>query len=123
MLPSIALYKLTVSNFGRSYPVPLGSLYKVLHLLLVDVPYLGIRIYLWQLGSDISLFIIKNMYSIARYLRDLYTESKHLKEFYDQRRRVAKMKNLASLNCKFSNALHEQVVVAIEADAKAEPLG
>ena len=76
MLPAIALYKLTVSGFGDTYPLPLEILYKVLHLFLVNIPYLSVRLYLWQFYgySDTSIFLVKNVYSIFSLVRGIYPD-------------------------------------------------
>jgi hypothetical protein len=76
MLPAIALYKLTISGFGETYPLPLEILYKLLHLFLVNIPYLSVRIYLWQMYeySDTSIFLVKNVYSIFTLFRGIYPD-------------------------------------------------
>ncbi|XP_075525438.1 uncharacterized protein LOC142557460 isoform X1 [Dermacentor variabilis] len=76
LLPTLALFKLSQCEFGQ-LPRPLGLklLYKVLHMGLVNVPYLAIRIYLWSFfGHDVSLFLIKNLLGIYSALRTLVPE-------------------------------------------------
>jgi len=70
MLPAVGLYKLTVTSFGET-PLLLEILYKFLHLFLVNIPYLSVRIYLWQYYSysDTSVFLVKNIYAIIALLR------------------------------------------------------
>lgn len=86
VLPAITIYKLSASNFGRVYNVPLESLYKFLHLLLVNVPFLCIRIYLWSMFStDTAIFMIKNIYAIIAFIRGVYPDMKLLKEILRQR--------------------------------------
>lgn len=73
---ALALFKLSQCEFGQ-LPRPLGLklLYKVLHMGLVNVPYLAIRIYLWSFfGHDVSLFLIKNLLGIYSALRTLVPE-------------------------------------------------
>lgn len=77
LLPTITLYKLSLSNFGRS-KCPVGALllYKILHLLLVNIPYLGVRVYLWTaFDKDVSLFIVKNILGIFSVLRTIVPDS------------------------------------------------
>ncbi|CAL8129487.1 unnamed protein product [Orchesella dallaii] len=85
LLPSITIYKLTASNFGRIYNVPLEALYKVLHLVLVNIPFLGVRLYLWNMFStDTAIFMIKNIYSIIGFVRGFYGDLNLLKTFVRQ---------------------------------------
>ncbi len=50
----------------------LNGVYHLSHLALVNVPYLGVRIYLWSgYGSDISLFVMKNVIGILWHLKDV----------------------------------------------------
>lgn len=79
LLPTITLYKISMSNFGRA-ECPVGALllYKILHLLLVNVPYLAVRIYLWTaFDRDVSLFIVKNILGIFSVLRTIIPDSWH----------------------------------------------
>lgn len=76
LLPTLALFKLSQCEFGQ-LPRPLGLklLYKLLHMCLINVPYLGIRIYLWSfMGRDVSLFLVKNILGIYSTLRTLLPE-------------------------------------------------
>jgi hypothetical protein len=87
MLPSIALYKLSVSDYGRTYPVQLEFLYKILHLVFVNGSYLGVRLYLWSyFHTDTSMFIIKNIYSILMFLREVPEDMKKLEALWRLRR-------------------------------------
>lgn len=53
-------------------PLDLKGVYHLCHLALVNIPYLGVRIYLWSgFGSDISLFIMKNVIGILFHLKDV----------------------------------------------------
>ena len=49
MLPTIALYMLSMSDFGRHLDKVIGIkvVYQLLHLLVINIPFLGVRIYLW----------------------------------------------------------------------------
>lgn len=81
MLPAVTIYKLSASNFGRTYNVPLETLYKVLHLILVNLPFLGFRIYFWQMFStDTAIFMIKNVYAIVAFTRTIYPDIKLLQQ-------------------------------------------
>lgn len=77
LLPTLALFKLSQCEFGQ-LPRPLGLklLYKLLHLCLINVPYLAIRLYLWSFfGHDVSLFLIKNLLGIYSAVRTLVPEA------------------------------------------------
>lgn len=49
MLPTMALYMLSMSDFGRHLEKVIGIkvVYQLLHLLVINIPFLGVRIYLW----------------------------------------------------------------------------
>lgn len=106
MLPALGFYKLTVSNFGRTYPIPLETVYKVLHLLLVNVSYFAIRVYLWKLFSvDTSIFFVKNIYAILTFIRDVYPDIKNL-QLYFQRKRNRIISNKSSPTGDQSHSFH-----------------
>lgn len=89
LLPTLALFKLSQCEFGQ-LPRPLGLklLYKLLHLCLIDVPYLAIRIYLWSFfGHDVSLFVVKNILGIYSALRTLVPEAQLYVFLLSSRRR------------------------------------
>ncbi|GFS88222.1 uncharacterized protein TNCV_3149821 [Trichonephila clavipes] len=71
ILPTLTLYKLSLSEFGthpRSLGIPL--LYKGLHLGLVNIPYFVIRVYLWSLyDHDVTLFLLKNILAMINTAR------------------------------------------------------
>lgn len=72
LLPNICLYKLSQSDYGRiTTSAVLSFTYKMLHLLLVNIPYMAVRIYLWStMGTDVSVFLIKNVVHIVMTLMD-----------------------------------------------------
>lgn len=72
-LPTIALYQYSLSDFGQiEKPLNLNGVYHLSHMALVNIPYLAVRIYLWSgYGSDISLFIMKNIIGILWHLKDI----------------------------------------------------
>lgn len=72
-LPTIALYQFSLTDFGQvDRPLDLNGVYHLCHMVLVNIPYLAIRIYLWSgFGSDISLFIMKNVIAILWHLKDI----------------------------------------------------
>ena len=75
-LPTVALYQLCLSHFGqKGKSLDLNGVYNISHLLLVNVPYLAVRIYLWSgFGSDISMFVMKNVIAIVWSLKDICTD-------------------------------------------------
>ncbi|XP_037069461.1 uncharacterized protein LOC119090712 [Pollicipes pollicipes] len=76
LLPTLTLYKLSLSDFGLETGSPYIVLtYKLLHLALVNVAYMVIRIKLWvSLGGDISLFLMKNILGVFTALYSLYPD-------------------------------------------------
>ena len=72
-LPTIALYQYSLSDFGQlEKPLDLNGVYHLSHMSLVNVPYLAVRVYLWSgYGSDISLFVMKNVIGILWHLKDI----------------------------------------------------
>jgi len=72
-LPAIGLYQLCLSDFGqRGKTLELDGVYHLSHLVLVNVPYLAVRIYLWSgFGSDISMFVMKNVIAIVYSLKEI----------------------------------------------------
>ncbi|CAL1271523.1 unnamed protein product [Larinioides sclopetarius] len=66
ILPTMTLYKLSLSEFGKkSRSLGLQLLYKCLHLGLVNIPYFVIRVYLWSLyDHDVTLFLLKNILAV-----------------------------------------------------------
>lgn len=78
LLPTMTLYKLSLSEFGQN-PRSLGLqlLYKGLHLGLVNIPYFVIRVYLWSLyDHDVTLFLLKNILAVVITLRTLVPDVK-----------------------------------------------
>jgi hypothetical protein len=50
-------------------------LYKLIHLLVINLPYLGIRIHLWTTyDKDVSLFVVKNVFGILTTVRSIYPD-------------------------------------------------
>ena len=72
-LPTIALYQFSLTDFGQmERPLDLKGVQHLCHLTLVNIPYLVIRVYLWSgFGSDISLFITKNVIEILWHFKDI----------------------------------------------------
>lgn len=75
-LPSIGLYQLCLSDFGQhDKPLDLSGISNLSHLVFVNLPYLSVRIYLWSgFGSDISMFVLKNVISVVWNLKDIVPE-------------------------------------------------
>ncbi|XP_046991966.1 transmembrane protein 121B-like [Schistocerca americana] len=117
-LPALALYKLSLSdmNHVRLF-LPLNVLYNVLHLCLIDIPFLAIRIYIWvNYNKNASIFLMKNVFGIIMVLRSAYPD---LHELF-QRRYASKLSSnqghnratkedisLHVLNADGNNLLHE----------------
>ncbi|KAF2357738.1 CECR6/TMEM121 family [Trinorchestia longiramus] len=66
ILPSVCLYNLSHSDYGRVEACAIMSfIYTMLHLFLVNVPYMSVRIYLWAtMRQPVSIFLVKNIFQI-----------------------------------------------------------
>ncbi|KAJ1530871.1 hypothetical protein ONE63_005714 [Megalurothrips usitatus] len=75
-LPVLALYKLSLCDFAaHPFSLPIAVLHNLLHLCLVDVPFLCVRVYLWvYYKQHASIFIMKNVFSIILVLRGMYPD-------------------------------------------------
>ncbi|XP_013382297.1 transmembrane protein 121B-like [Lingula anatina] len=74
IIPGFCFVVLSQSFYGER-PLSRGFqfIYTLSHILLVNVPFLTIRMYLWHLLSqDISVFLIKNIMMICLGVNDLY---------------------------------------------------
>lgn len=79
-LPALALYKLSLSDVKtENLFLPLKVLQNVLHLCLIDIPFLCIRIYIWvAYGRNASIFLMKNIFSIMMVVRSIYPDFEEL---------------------------------------------
>jgi len=92
LLPSITLYRLTMPNFGAH--MPLEVIYRILHTVIVDGTYFGVRVYLWRFfGRESSIFIIKNMYSLFHMIQGLYSDYNQLNTYWKKRRTESSLKS------------------------------
>lgn len=109
LLPSLALYKLSVSGFGETYPLPLEIVYKVCHLFMVNIPYLSVRVYLWQYYSysDTSIFLVKNIYSIVALTRAIIPDFKSTLTHYKNSNTLHRSQNGKGSGCPEKNAAEE----------------
>ncbi|XP_059483066.1 uncharacterized protein LOC132201143 [Neocloeon triangulifer] len=90
LLPAMALYRLGLSEPSaakaqQSLVLPFSVLHDITHFLLVDLPFLGIRSYLW-IGhrQHTSLFMMKNVLGIMVTVRGLHPD---LYALFKRRRR------------------------------------
>ena len=104
-LPTIALYQFSLSDFGQvKRPLDLTGIYHLSHLAFVNIPYLAVRIYLWSgYGSDVSLFIMKNIIAVVWHLKDvvpdfvlLHRQCLELKRGNQQHRQVIATESFAN---------------------------
>ncbi|KAL1140454.1 hypothetical protein AAG570_000386 [Ranatra chinensis] len=93
-LPSVTLYQLSLSDFAMTkVSLLLTVVYHILHLCLVDVPFLAIRMYLWLVfRENASMFLMKNLLSITLALRGMYPDIIELKKEYFSPKSVASAK-------------------------------
>lgn len=73
LLPGMVFMVLSHSGYGlKQLSKATHIVYTLCHILLVDLPYLCIRMYLWHtLNLDISVFLIKNIMMIFLELSDI----------------------------------------------------
>lgn len=76
LLPNFCLYKLSHNDYGLiKTNVTMSFVYKMLHLFLVNIPYMIVRIYLWStMGQEVSIFLVKNVLHIILALLDCSTD-------------------------------------------------
>jgi len=75
ILPTITMYSLSLSDFGRHLDrvIHIKVLTQLLQLFVVNIPFFGVRIYLWaHLNYDLSLFVVKNLCYIFMLMHSLY---------------------------------------------------
>ncbi|GLH07648.1 Uncharacterized protein GBIM_13103 [Gryllus bimaculatus] len=73
VLPALALYKLSLTDVSAEVlALPVSLLYNLLHMMLIDLPYLGVRLYLWlNYDHSTSVLLMKNVFGIILALRGL----------------------------------------------------
>lgn len=76
LLPTLALYKLSQCEFGANTgPLGIKLIYRVLHITLINAPYLGIRMYLWTyFNHEVSVFVLKNFILCYIHIRSFVPE-------------------------------------------------
>jgi len=75
ILPTITMYSLSLSDFGRHLDrvIHIKVITQLLQLFVVNIPFFGVRIYLWaHLNYDLSLFVVKNLCYIFMLMHSLY---------------------------------------------------
>lgn len=79
MLPLWILYSVSQPDIDtKPMGLPQSVCYNFLHLLLVQIPFLGIRIYMWIVyNQNASVFMMKNVLHLILFLHSLYP---HIKE-------------------------------------------
>lgn len=84
MLPAMALYRLGLSEPSAEKTqaellLPFSVIHDLCHLVLVDIPFLLVRAYLWiGHGQHTSLFMMKNVLGIMVTLRSLHPDISEL---------------------------------------------
>lgn len=74
MLPLWILYSVAQPDIDtKPMGLPQSVCYNFLHLMLVQMPFLGIRLYMWVVfNQNASVFIMKNLLHIIFFLHSLY---------------------------------------------------
>lgn len=80
LLPVLVLYKLSLGDRSCDrWPVSISLIHTILHICCIDVPFLGVRLYLWvQYHHNSSIFIMKNVFGIISSLRATYPDVREL---------------------------------------------
>jgi len=74
MLPLWILYSVSQSDIDiKPMGLPQSVCYNLLHLLLVQMPFLGIRLYMWVVfNENASVFMMKNILHLIFFLHSMY---------------------------------------------------
>lgn len=74
MLPLWVLYSVSQPDIdAKPLGIPQPVCYNLLHLMLVQMPFLGIRLYMWIVfNQNASVFIMKNVLHLIFFLHSLY---------------------------------------------------
>lgn len=112
LLPTIKLYQLSYNDFSKNnYSFPITVIYMSLHMLLIDVPFLVVRLYLWLVyHENASMFLMKNALSIVLGLRGMFPDLLEFKNSYITSHKKAK-KAMSEAEAKFEEiSLRDQVI-------------
>jgi len=96
VFPTITLFALTLSDFGRrmSKITRLTVTNQALQLLLINIPFLYVRLYLWgKYRQDLSMFVVKNLCYIFLLSHSLYPGM--IRMFKECDRKRSKVKDFA----------------------------
>lgn len=75
VFPTITLFSLTLSDFGRrmSKVTRLNVTNQALQLFLINIPFLYVRLHLWaKYDTELSMFVVKNLCYIFLLCHSLY---------------------------------------------------
>lgn len=109
LLPTIKLYQLSYNDFSKNnYSFPITVIYMSLHMLLIDVPFLVVRLYLWLVyHENASMFLMKNALSIVLGLRGMFPDLIEFKNSYI----TSHKKAMSEAEAKFEEiSLRDQVI-------------
>ncbi|XP_046387344.1 transmembrane protein 121B-like isoform X2 [Ischnura elegans] len=110
LLPTLPLYALSISGFGEK-PIPLILLIArdLLHLCLLDIPYLVVRVYFWiAYQQDVSMFLMKNIFGITVVVRSVYPDIVKLLRKWRRNRVVRESSNRGGFELQKVNANQSQ---------------
>jgi len=96
VLPTITLYSLSMSNFGRHLDcvIRIKVFTQLIQLFVINIPFLGVRIFLWaNMKYPLSLFMVKNLCYIFVLIHSLYPGLVYI---------------VSNLNCKKQRSLVEK---------------
>lgn len=99
LLPSVKLYQLSFPDFSKhNYSMPITVIHMILHMLLIDVPFLSVRLYLWlAYRENASMFLMKNILSIILSLRGMFPDIVEFTDDYLLPNRKKKRVDLTSI--------------------------
>lgn len=74
LLPVWILYSLSQPDINtKPMGIPQSVCYNFMHLILVQMPFLGIRLYMWVVfNQNASVFIMKNVLHLIFFVHSLY---------------------------------------------------
>ncbi|KAL0271893.1 UNVERIFIED_CONTAM: hypothetical protein PYX00_005057 [Menopon gallinae] len=78
LLPILMLYKLSLGSRNcLRFPVCINVLHSLLHICLIDIPFLCVRLFLWiKFSHNASMFMMKNVFGIMNTIKSIHPDVK-----------------------------------------------
>lgn len=77
VLPTLSLYELCQSDFGKKNTRTCRTvriIHNLLRLSLIDIPFFIVRILSWVNHKDMTIFMVKNLFHIIMAVHELYLD-------------------------------------------------